>query len=254
MTQPSVVIRNEKRVFPQRGQAREAFTLIELLVVIAIIAILAAMLLPALGEAKRKAYQTGCVSNFRQCHLALTMWIDDNDGWLPGGASKPIYDQTYNAYDLASQNNRLAGYLAANLGCRASGANGDFVTVRALSCPGFERYNQDATQVSNAVPYNLVNTSLYTNGSVTLPWDPFGDVSSGANPHKLSEVATVGSFSEIWWIVDVDKVVFPTQAGSGMAAAAWNTLPKKPVHGKVRQTVYFDGHVGKIKVGPAGGL
>jgi prepilin-type N-terminal cleavage/methylation domain-containing protein/prepilin-type processing-associated H-X9-DG protein len=59
------------------------FTLIELLVVIAIIAILAAMLLPALARAKAKAYAVGCMNNSKELMLAWHMYADDNNELLP---------------------------------------------------------------------------------------------------------------------------------------------------------------------------
>lgn len=61
---------------------KRKFTLIELLVVIAIIAILAAMLLPALGKAKALAMKTSCSGNLKQCSLAMIMYGNNFDGYI----------------------------------------------------------------------------------------------------------------------------------------------------------------------------
>jgi len=88
-----------------------AFTLIELLVVIAIIGILAALPLPVLGAAKRRAAQAACINNMKQLGMGMRMYVDDNHDTFPGMASEHsgfqtsdwIYWRTNTAYPQVQQ-------------------------------------------------------------------------------------------------------------------------------------------------------
>jgi prepilin-type N-terminal cleavage/methylation domain-containing protein/prepilin-type processing-associated H-X9-DG protein len=82
--------RGRRRGILSLNRPRRGFTLIELLVVIAIIAILAALLLPALGRAKLKAQGVQCMNNHRQLAFAWRMYTEDNRDVLPYASNKPV--------------------------------------------------------------------------------------------------------------------------------------------------------------------
>jgi len=210
---------------PDRARA---FTLIELLVVIAIIAILAAMLLPALSAAKQRAWTIRCTSNLHQIGLGMRMYADENNQRFPESGGDIYWGAIDNGTHLPSWMEQMV----ANIG-----------NTNVYNCPGNVQL-----PLNQQGPYNYFNgdraafivTGSFAPVNSTLIMYPSAYVLSG-DTCGITNVTSGENANHHFDPLDADKDDYSQNCVGGLAnGATWDYWQ---VHSLGQNILFADGHV-----------
>jgi prepilin-type N-terminal cleavage/methylation domain-containing protein len=144
------------------------FTLIELLVVIAIIAVLAALLLPSLTNARERGRRAACLSNLRQVGIAIRLYADDFQGKIPYGPAAPPFTSPSSFYPSTGSPTSLLSLqsgapVALGLLLERELAH----SPRVLFCPGGDQPLDSSTELSNVGKRQAQGSYFYRHAGVT---------------------------------------------------------------------------------------
>jgi len=230
---------------PSNLRAPGAFTLIELLVVIAIIAILAAMLLPALSKAKAKAQGTQCMSNNKQMELAVQVFTTDNAEFFPNNDTSvsPGTDAGPNAWIQGNAQKYLTPPAYENL--ISSGVLWDYnKSYDIYKCPASQAFVKVPATATMAVMNRSYSISVQLNCNQAAT-DPPTATAAGTIPAKkttgVSRPSDVFVFAEENQIsIDNGVIGISAAASPTFSTTIWN-LPSAR-HNNSGTFSFADGH------------
>ena len=222
---------------------RTAFTLIELLVVIAIIAILAAMLLPALARAKMKALQTQCLGNEKQLAMAWIVYADEHDGTVPPNkaSTTPTGDSWVagiESWTPGNNDNINTAYITdpkyALLAPYTSG------TLGIYKCPGDREECDLGPRVRSYSMNNMVNSDL---SNVKLQYINFKPPTTAYRVYQKTSAILVPGPADLWVFVEehADSINDGFFWVNMFNTTAWEDIPAS-YHGSAGCFSFADGH------------
>lgn len=238
------------------GTTNAAFTLIELLVVVAIIAVLAAMLLPALQQAKAKGKVAVCMSNLRQLYISFATYASDNDGRVPSNV------QWYNQYYWQIMGRSYLGSGQSYSG----GANGvrypifqclaDDRKLRSVNWydgnpdpSGYDTRMFDHPIVPSSYAVNSLmfsNDGVATTGPAILGERTTNGNGGGYIPWGVSTVAEVAFVMDgPIWFTGLDAANFGWHVDTAFAWQRYYIAFRHP--GNRANVLYYDGHVAAVR-------